>query len=123
MLDTGLFAFLAIIHILPAVAAIAPARLVSLYGVDAQDKTLLTLLQHRAVLLGLVGLAFLVAAAHPTQAIAWHAVLLGGASMASFLIVGFFNRELLGALKTITIVDVLGLVVLLVLVVRQPWAQ
>ena len=123
MLDVGLFAFLAVIHILPAVAAVAPSRLVSLYGIDAQDSALVTLLKHRAVLLGLVGLGFAAAAFHPGHAIAWHAALLGGASMISFLIIAAFNRELSGSLKTIAIVDAIGILPLAALFVRQPWAQ
>ena len=46
----------------PVLAAIAPQQISKLYGVSATDSALITLLQHRAILLGIVGLAFAVAA-------------------------------------------------------------
>ena len=49
-----LFYSLAVIHILPALSGLSSSRLASLYGISADDKTLMTLLQHRAVLFGLV---------------------------------------------------------------------
>ena len=48
-----LFLLLALIHAVPALAAVAPASLTRLYGVPATDSALLTLLQHRAVLIAL----------------------------------------------------------------------
>lgn len=122
MLDSALFGFLAVIHVLPAIAAIAPKQISRLYGVESGDGALLTLLQHRAVLLGLVGLGFVIAAVRP-ETIGWHAWLLGAASMVSFLVVAAFNSELGGRLRKIAIVDVVGLVPLTILFFRQPWAQ
>ena len=46
-----LFLLLALIHAIPALAAVAPASLTRLYGVPATDSALL---QHRAVLFGLL---------------------------------------------------------------------
>lgn len=121
MIVPALFGFLAFIHLLPAVAAIAPSQISRLYGVDAADSTLVTLLQHRAVLLGLVGLAFLAAAFRPNDSVALLALLLGGASMVTFLIIAALQRELAGPLKTIALVDAVGLMPLAYLAWRQPW--
>lgn len=121
MIDSALFGFLAIIHLLPAVAAIAPRQISRLYGVDAGDSALMTLLQHRAVLLGLVGVGFAIAAIRPADA-GWHAWLLGTASMSSFLLIAALNRELGGRLRSIAIVDAIGLAPLTILFLHQPWA-
>lgn len=122
MLDAACFSFLALIQLLPAAAAIAPSQLARLYGIEATDRTLITLLQHRAVLLGTVGFAFLAAVFRPAEAIAWHAVLLGTASMVSFLAIALINKQFGGALRKIAIADALGLVPLGWLYWRQPWA-
>ena len=101
------FCILAAIHLLPALAAMAPSQLTSLYGVSPDDKVLTTLLQHRAVLLGLVGAAFATAAFIPN--LRWAALIGGSASMATFLVIAAINGELTGPLQKITIVDAAGL--------------
>lgn len=116
-----LFGFLALIHLVPAAAALAPSRIAHLYGVDTGDATLLTLLQHRAVLLGLVGFAFTIAAVRPGGSVAWHAVLLGGASMLSFIGIAAIRGALNGPLRKIAIVDAVGLLPLAALFWIQPW--
>ena len=91
----------------------APRQLTSLYGVAPDDTVLTTLLQHRAVLLGLVGGAFAAAAFVP--GLRW-AVLIGGSiSMVSFLLIALINGELSGPLFKITIVDAAGLPVAAIL--------
>lgn len=108
-----LFCVLAAIHLLPAIAAISPTQLSTLYGVSPEDTVLRTLLQHRAVLLGLVGAAFLAAAFLPD--LRWAALIGGSASMISFLIIAAFNSELMGSLQKITLVDAAGLPVAAIL--------
>lgn len=108
-----LFALLAVIHFLPAVAALAPSQLSALYGVPPEDKVLTTLLQHRAVLLGLVGAAFATAAFMPS--LRWAALIGGTISMLAFLVIAFANGELGGSLQKIAIVDAAGLPVAMVL--------
>ena len=108
-----LFCLLAAIHLLPAVAALSPSQLTALYGGSPDDTVLRTLLQHRAVLLGLVGAAFLAAAFVPN--LRWAALIGGSASMITFLIIAAFNGELMGPLQKITIVDAAGLPVAAIL--------
>lgn len=108
-----LFCLLAAIHLLPAVAALSPNQLSALYGVSPEDTVLRTLLQHRAVLLGLVGAAFTAAAFVPN--LRWAALIGGSVSMVSFLIIAAINGELTGPLQKITIVDAAGLPVAAIL--------
>ncbi len=122
MLEQACFGFLAVIHLAPAIAAILPKQLSKLYGVQATDGTLITLLQHRAVLLGVVGIAFFTAAVRPASEFAWHAALLGAASMVSFLVLAIINRQLAGPLRKIALIDLAGLLPLGWLFWRQPWA-
>ena len=102
-----LFGILAAIHLLPAAAAIVPSQLSSLYGVSPDDTVLTTLLQHRAILLGLVGAGFAAAAVFPD--LRWAALIGGTISMVSFLLIAFANGELMGSLQKITLVDAAGL--------------
>lgn len=102
-----LFCILAAIHLLPTVAAMSLSQLTALYGVSSEDTVLRTLLQHRAVLLGLVGSAFLAAAFLP--GLQWAALIGGLVSVVTFLIIAAFNGELMGPLQKITFVDVVGL--------------
>lgn len=102
-----LLGFLAFIHLLPAMAALSPKQIERLYGVDAEDRVLKTLLQHRAVLLGLVGLAFAVAIV--VVEVRWLAVISGTISMVTFLIFAALQGTLNGPLRKIVIVDAIGL--------------
>jgi len=110
-----LFCILAAIHFLPAVAAVAPSQLSALYGVPPEDKTLTTLLQHRAVLLGLVGAAFAAAAFIPS--LRWAALIGGSISMILFLVIATLNGELTGPLQKIAIVDAVGLPIAAILAI------
>ncbi len=52
----------AVIHLLPLIGVLGPQRLQALYGLAFDEPNLLILMQHRAVLFGLLG-AFLLSAA------------------------------------------------------------
>lgn len=47
--------FSSVINLLPTIGVIGPNRLQSLYGIDITEPNLLLMMQHRAVLFGLVG--------------------------------------------------------------------
>ena len=103
-----LFWLIAIIHIIPAVSGLSGSRLASLYGIETGDATLMTLLQHRAVLFGFVGAACIYAAHNPPAR--W-AVLIGAViAMGSFIIIAALRGTTSGALTKIIIVDAIGLV-------------
>ena len=104
-----MFWALAIIHILPALSGLSGTRLAGLYGISPQEKTLMTLLQHRAVLFGLVACACVYAAYVPS--VRW-AVLIGTVvSMGSFLLIALPRGQMVGALRKIIIVDGIGLLI------------
>ncbi|TDU26716.1 hypothetical protein DFR24_3746 [Panacagrimonas perspica] len=69
-----------VVHLLPAVGVLSAQRLHGLYGVNAHDAVTLLLLRHRAVLFGILGVAFLAAAFLP----AWR-VGAGGVALFSML--------------------------------------
>ena len=102
-----LFWLIAIIHILPALSGLSGSRLASLYGIEEGNETLMTLLQHRAVLFGFVAAACIYAAHNP--AARW-AVLIGAViSMTSFIIIAVLRGTTSGALSKIIYVDAIGL--------------
>lgn len=104
-----LFAALGALHIVPALAAVRPTRLASLYGVSSHDAVLLTLLQHRAVLLGVVGLLMLAGAFHPQ--LRWICLVFGALSMGSFLLIAQQRGTKTGPLVTIYRADQAGMAV------------
>lgn len=104
-----LFVALAILHIVPAAAAVRPQRLSALYGVGSDDAVLLTLLQHRAVLLGIVGLLMLAGAVHAE--LRWFCLVFAVLSMASFLVIARQRGTQSGPLLTIYRADQAGLAV------------
>jgi len=104
-----LFWILAIIHIIPALSALAPSRMAALYGIGTENKALMTLLQHRAVLFGLVAAACVFAAYN--SAVRWPVLIATIISMASFIIIAVPRGQLSGSLAKIAYVDGIGLII------------
>jgi hypothetical protein len=90
------FVVAAVIHILPLSGVLGSDRLVSLYGVVVDDPNLEILLRHRAVLFGVLGFFFLIAAFRPSLQTA--AFVVGFVSVVSFLLlawsVGGYNAQI-----------------------------
>ena len=61
-LVTASFLVVAVIHLLPLSGVLGARRLEALYGVAIADRSLEVLMRHRAVLFGLLGTFFVVAA-------------------------------------------------------------
>lgn len=118
MLITALFWGLAVIKLPPVIAAFAPSQLVRLYGISPEDKTLLTLLQHRAILLGMVG-AGCALAAH-IELFRWPALWAAAVSMLSFLVFCAVQRQFKGPLRKIAIMDAIGIPLLFSLFLILP---
>lgn len=108
-----LFWLLALLHFVPMISGLFPSNLEKLYGIAPQDQTHIVLMQHRAVLLGLVGAAFAAAAHFPSLRQA--ALLGGGFSMVSFLIMVTLRGQFSGPLRKIAIMDAAGLPLLILL--------
>lgn len=115
-----LFAAIALINALPAVAVFAPARLSSLYGFDASDAVLSTLLQHRALLFGILAAALIYAIFVPS--VRWPVLIGAIISMGGFLVIALVRGEMSGALRSIVLADVIGLVIA-VFAAALLWAE
>lgn len=108
-----LFAILTVVNFTPSLVALAPSKIAKLHGVEIDDKTLIALLQHRAVLLGLVGAVLGAAIFMP--ALRWPALVLGAISMVSFIVICAQHKQLRGPLWRIAFIDALALPVAVVL--------
>lgn len=104
-----LFGALAVIHALPAMAVLAPARLSSLYGFEVSDSVLTTLLQHRALLFGILAAALIYAIFTPS--VRWPVLIGAVVSMGGFLLIAMIRGETSGVLRSIVIVDIVGLMI------------
>lgn len=110
-LSPVLFWLLAIIHILPALSGLSTSRMAGLYGIDAGNETLMTLLQHRALLFGVIAAACIYAAHEPS--VRWPVLIGTATSMAGFIIVAAMRGTMSSALNKIVIVDAAGCVIAL----------
>lgn len=102
----------AVIHLLPLPGVFGREQLQALYGVAIADSNLVILMRHRAVLFGLLGVFFLVAAFEPRLHVAAFAV--GVVSVVSFLwlvpSVGGYNAQVARVFRA----DIVALVCLVV---------
>lgn len=99
---------MALINMAPMISAVMPSKLQALYGIAPGNADLMTLLQHRALLLGIIGIA-LAAAAHMPDLRG--PVLIGGvASMGSFVVFAVARGQMSGPLGKIAMVDLAGLI-------------
>ncbi|GAA4481232.1 hypothetical protein GCM10023094_28980 [Rhodococcus olei] len=92
----GLLIGVGLVNLAPGVGVLSSDRLEALYGVPVADADLELLLRHRAVLLAAVGAGLVAGAVTPT--LRTPAVLVGGASMGSYVAlaaaVGGTNEQL-----------------------------
>jgi hypothetical protein len=99
-----------IINLLPLSGALGRGWLLSLYGQEIGSIDMEILLRHRAVLFGIVAVLLFasIRLAHWRAA----AILAAGLSMASFIAVAMFVGGYGPLLRTVVIVDVIGLLAL-----------
>lgn len=102
------FIILAVVHLLPVAPAFSADALVRLYGVAAEDTSLLVLLRHRAVLLAIVGVLCVWAAMSPSTRPA--ALAAAALNIASFLAFYALYASPPGPLRTIALVDAFALI-------------
>lgn len=95
-LVSGMLLAVGIIHLLPLVGVLGGDRLASLYGLPFAEPNLAILMRHRAVLLGILGVFFVLAAFRPGLKSA--AFVVGFVSVVSFLALawstGGYNAQL-----------------------------
>jgi hypothetical protein len=107
----------AIIHALPVLGVLGADKLSQLYGITVQDPNLELLLRHRAVLFGLLAAFLAYAAIRPDlQRIA---LLIGFASVSSFLVLAQLSSSYNDALGTVVRADLLALALLLIAAVAH----
>jgi hypothetical protein len=99
------WALLALVHLMPALAFFRPAQLATMYRVGA-DNPLFSLMHHRAALFVVIFVICLWAMLDP--AVRRLAVVGVGFSMISFLVI-YWRAGQPAALKTIAMVDLVGL--------------
>lgn len=106
----AMFVIVGVIHLLPLSGVLGAERLTTLYGVSLSDPNLVILMQHRAVLFGLLGLFFIFAAFRRSMQPA--AFIAGFISVLSFLFlawsVGGYNAQI----GRVFVADVVALVCL-----------
>ncbi len=95
------------IHLVPLTGLLGHRRLLSLYGVDTPDPNLRILLQHRAVLFGMVG-GLLMYAAYVAD---WRNVALGVGltSAVSFLLIAVGVGGVNPAVRRVVIADIVAI--------------
>ena len=108
MLQRIAWLVLALVHALPAIAALRPGMIAGMYGVGTDDPAFL-LLHHRAALFGAVLVVCLWAAVDPS--VRRLSVVVVAISMGSFIAM-WFAYGTPPALRTIAIVDMVALPVL-----------
>jgi len=111
-LVSAMLVVVAIIHLLPLSGLLGTERLTALYGITVDEPNLAILMRHRAVLFGLLGFFFLIAAFRPDlQGIAFAG---GFASVLSFLYlawsVGNYNPQV----GRVFVADVIALICLVI---------
>ena len=109
-LSTALILLAALINLLPVIGVVSASRLQGLYGIAFEDANLLILMQHRAILFGIVGGLLLVSAFHlPLRTVA---VAVGLVSTLSFILiawlVGGYNAEI----RRVLVADVVASIAL-----------
>ena len=112
-----LFLIVAVIHFLPLQGVIGQARLAALYGVELGDPNLLVLMRHRAVMFGLFGGLFALAAFWPAaQPLA---LVAGLVTTVSFLVIAKLVGDYNPAIHKVVIADVVAVVCLVLAVVLR----
>ena len=112
LLISAMLVIVAVIHLLPLQGVLGPERLSALYGLHIAEPNLAILMRHRAILFGLLGLFFLVAAFRPEWQVA--AIVVGFASVLPFLYlawaVGGYNAQV----RRVVVADEVALACLVV---------
>ncbi|MCP9944745.1 hypothetical protein LUX12_08075 [Streptomyces somaliensis] len=114
-LITALLFIVGAVNLLPAVVAVAPSRISTAYGISidgAHSADLTVLLRHRAVLLGLVGIALLCAAFIPSLRVP--AMVAGAVSMGTFLLFAYATPALNSATMRVARIDIAAIALLAV---------
>jgi hypothetical protein len=108
-----------LIHLLPVPGVMGAAALTRLYGIDVADANTSILLQHRALLFGVLGLLMLSAIAVPSLRLTVLAVALFSA--ASFIVVALWVGSYNATIARVVTVDVVASILLAAGLVAELW--
>lgn len=106
-LRTVLLIVPAVIHLLPVPGVLGQSRLDALYGLPFDDPNLLILMQHRAVLFGLLGVFLLIAAFRPELQVM--AIAAGLISALSFIVIALASGGYNEAIQRVVVADVVAI--------------
>jgi hypothetical protein len=109
-----------VIHLLPVPGVLGANALARLYGIEVSDPNTAILLQHRALLFGILGVLML--AAIPFPSLRGVASWVGLASAASFVVVALWVGGYDGAIRRVVVADVVAAVALVAGLVAQRLA-
>ncbi|MFN9775143.1 MAG: phosphopantetheine adenylyltransferase [Burkholderiales bacterium] len=110
-----------LIHLLPVPGVLGAGTLARLYGIEVPDPNTAILLQHRALLFGILGVLML--AAIPFPSLRGVALWVGLASAASFVVVALWVGGFNGAVRRVVVADVVAAVALVAGLVAQRLAR
>ncbi|WP_333670288.1 hypothetical protein [Parvibaculum sp.] len=110
-----IFVLVGLLNAYPAIGMLGAKQLRGLYGIPMTDANLLTLMQHRAVMLGLIGVFLIVAAFRRDLQPA--GFVLGFASMLSFVVFARLQDEPSRYISKVAVADIAGSALLLVALV------
>lgn len=97
-----------VIHLLPVPGVLGAGTLSRLYGIDVADPNTAILLQHRALMFGIIGVLML--AAIPWTSLRLAALSVGLASAASFIAVALWIGGFNGAITRVVVADAVATV-------------
>jgi hypothetical protein len=97
----------AVIHLMPLAGLAGADKLTKLYGIQVQEPNLLILMQHRAVLFGLLGAFLSYAVFVPAAQIA--AVTVGVISAVAFLVLARITGDYNAALARVVMADIIAI--------------
>jgi hypothetical protein len=100
-----------LLHLLPLTGALGPRQLEALYGVALTDTNLVLLMRHRAILFGILGI-FLIAAVW-LPVLRTSALMLGLASVGSFLLLALSSPAYNASITRVVMADGAALLLLL----------
>ena len=108
-----------LIHLLPVPGVMGAAALTRLYGVDVLDANTSILLQHRALLFGVLGLLMFSAIAVPSLRVTVLVVALFSA--ASFIVVALWVGSYNAAIARVVTADIVASILLAAGLVAELW--
>jgi hypothetical protein len=108
-----------LIHLLPLPGILGAGSLARLYGITVGDADTAILLQHRALLFGVLGALMLVAAGLPSLRLA--ALIVGLASAASFVLIAVAVGGYNAAVGRVVVADIIASALLAAGLAAELW--